>query len=146
MGCKEHAHRYIHERLPSAAAGEDGIVEWEDRLDEWELELELAARLEDSDWVPLERAAAETGASRAALRSWYRTGQIPSRLVDGPHGPQRLVPLAVVAARAEASPRLRRTAERRLADEAQLEILRHRVDQLELRLAALERQQRPPAG
>jgi hypothetical protein len=121
-------------------------VEWEDRLDEWELELELAARLEDSDWVPLERAAAETGASRAALRSWYRTGQIPSRLVDGPHGPQRLVPLAVVAARAEASPRLRRSAERRLADEAQLEILRHRVDQLELRLAALERQRRPPAG
>jgi transposase len=127
-------------------AEEGGIVEWEDRLDEWELELELAARLEDSDWVPLERAAAETGASRAALRSWYRTGQIPSRLVDGPHGPQRLVPLAVVAARAEASPRLRRSAERRLADEAQLEILRHRVDQLELRLAALERQQRPPAG
>jgi transposase len=121
-------------------------VDWEDRLDEWELELELAARLEDSDWVPLERAASETGASRAALRSWYRTGQIPSRLVDGPHGPQRLVPLAVVAARAEASPRLRRTAERRLADEAQLEILRHRVDQLELRLAALERQQRPPGG
>jgi transposase len=130
----------------SAAAGEGGIVEWEDRLDEWELELELATRLEDSDWVPLERAAAETGASRAALRSWYRTGQIPSRLVDGPHGPQRLVPLAVVAARAEASPRLRRSVERRLADEAQLEILRHRVDQLELRLAALERQQRPPAG
>jgi transposase len=128
------------------ACKEARIVEWEDRLDEWELELELAARLEDSDWVPLERAAAETGASRAALRSWYRTGQIPSRLVDGPHGPQRLVPLAVVAARAEASPRLRRSAERRLADEAQLEILRHRVDQLELRLAALEREQRPPAG
>jgi hypothetical protein len=48
------------------------------------------------------------------------------------------VPLAVVATRAEASPRLRRTTERRLADQAQLEILRHRVDQLELRLAALE--------
>jgi hypothetical protein len=89
--------------------------------------------------VTLDRAAAATGASRAVLRSWYRTGQIPTRLVDGPHGPQRLVPLAVVAARAEASPRLRRTAERRLADQAQLEILRHRVDQLELRLAALER-------
>ena len=130
----------------SGAAGGGGIVEWEDRLDEWELELELAARLEDSDWVPLERAAAETGASRAALRSWYRTGQIPSRLVDGPHGPQRLVPLAVVATRAEASPRLRRSAERRLADEAQLEILRHRIDQLELRLATLERQQPPLAG
>jgi transposase len=115
-------------------------MDWEDRLDDWELELELTAQIEDSQWVTLERAAADTGASRAALRSWYRTGQIPSRLVDGPHGPQRLVPLVMVAARAEASPRLRRTAERRLADEAQLELLRHRVDQLELRLAALERQ------
>jgi transposase len=114
-------------------------MEWEDRLDDWELELELAAQLDGSDWVTLERAAAETGVSRAALRSWYRTGQIPSRLVGGPHGPQRLVPLALVATRAESSPRLRRTAQRRLGEEAQLEILRHRVDQLELRLAALER-------
>jgi len=121
-------------------------MEWEDRLDEWELELELAAQLEGSDWVTLERAAADTGASRAALRSWYRTGQIPSRLVNGPHGPQRLVPVALVTARAEASPRLRRSAQRRLADEAQLEILRHRVDQLELRLAALERRQLPEPG
>ncbi len=119
-------------------------MEWEDRLDDWELELELAAQLEGSDWVTLERAAAETGASRAALRTWYRSGQIPSRLVNGPHGPQRLVPLATVADRAEASPRLRRTAERRLADQAELEILRHRIDQLELRLAALEQRQ-PPA-
>ena len=119
-------------------------MDWEDRLDDWELELELTAQLEGSDWVPLERATAETGASRAALRSWYRTGQIPSRLVGGPHGPQRLVPLALVAARAQASPRLRRTAERRLADEAQLELLRHRVDQLELRFAALEERQPPP--
>ena len=116
-------------------------MDWEDRLDEWEMELELTAQLEGSDWVTLEKAAAQTGVSRAALRSWYRTDQIPSRLVDGPHGQQRLVPLAVVAERAEASPRLRRTAERRLYDEAQLELLRHRVDQLELRLAALERQQ-----
>jgi len=114
-------------------------MDWEDRLDEWELDLELSATLEGSQWVTLEKAAAETGVSRAALRTWYRTEQIPSRLVDGPHGPQRLVPLAMVAERAEASPRLRRTAERRLADEAQLELLRHRVDQLELRLAELER-------
>jgi transposase len=113
-------------------------MDWEDRLDQWELELELSAQLAGSDWVTLERAAAETGVSRAALRNWYRTGQIPSRLVDGPHGPQRLVPLSVIAARAEASPRLRHSAERRIAEEAQLEILRHRVDQLELRLAALE--------
>jgi transposase len=113
-------------------------VDWEDRLDAWELELELNAQLDGSEWVPLDRAAAQTGASRAALRSWYRSGQIPSRLIDGPHGPQRLVPLALVAARAEASPRLRRAAERQLADQAQLEILRHRVDQLELRIAELE--------
>ena len=119
-------------------------MDWEDRLDDWELELELNAQMEGSDWVTLERAAADTGVSRAALRSWYRTGQIPSRLADGPHGPQRLVPLAMVAARAEASPRLRRTAERRLADQAQLELLRHRVDQLELRLAALEGRSPPP--
>ena len=115
------------------------MTDWEDRLDEWELELELGATLEGSDWVTLEKASAETGVSRAALRNWYRTGQIASRLIDGPHGPQRLVPLSVVAERAEATPRLRKTAERRLSDEAQLEILRHRVDQLEFRLADLER-------
>ena len=114
-------------------------MDWEDRLDDWELELELGAQLDGSDWVTLEKAAAETGVSRAALRTWYRSGQIPSRLVDGPHGPQRLVPLAMVAERAEASPRVRKTAERRLADEAQLEILRSRIDQLELRVADLER-------
>jgi transposase len=119
------------------------VDDWEDRLDDWELELELGAQLEGSDWVTLERAAADTGASRAALRNWYRTGQIPSRLVGGPHGPQRLVPLDLVAARAEASPRLRKSAQQRLADEAEVEILRHRVDQLELRLAALE-QRLPP--
>ena len=138
----------IFDRRPVVEA--QRVMDWEDRLDEWELELELNATLEGSDWVTLERAATDTGVSRAALRSWYRTGQVPSRLVDGPHGPQRLVPLTVVAARAEASPRLRRSAERRLADEAQLELLRHRVDQLELRLAALERQQqgghRPPSS
>lgn len=125
-------------------------MEWEDRLDSWELELQLSAQFEGSQWVTLERAAASTGVSRAALRTWYRGGQIPSRLVDGPHGPQRLVPLDLVASRAEASPRLRRSAERRLAGEAQIEILQHRVDQLELRLARLEHQlhqteQLPPA-
>lgn len=59
------------------------------------------------------------------------------------------VPLAVVAARAEESPRLRRSAERKLSDEAQFEILRARLDQLELRLASLERRLPPgevPSG
>jgi transposase len=127
----------------AARGQEEHMTDWEDRLDQWELELELSAQLEGSDWVPLDKAAADTGVSRAALRNWYRTGQIASRLIDGPHGPQRLVPLSVVAARAEASPRLRKSAERRLDSEAQLEILRHRVDQLELRLAELERRLPP---
>jgi hypothetical protein len=113
-------------------------MSWDDRLDQWDVELELAARLEDSDWVTLEEASLRTGVSRAALRTWYRGDLIPSRLADGPHGPQRLVPLAMVVARAEASPRLRRASERRLEAEAQLDLLRHRIDQLEARVAALE--------
>jgi hypothetical protein len=44
------------------------------------------------------------------------------RRADGPRGPQWLVPLTVVAIRAEASPRLRSTTQRRLADKARLEI------------------------
>ncbi len=111
---------------------------WEDRLDDWELQLELTAQYEGSEWVTLERAAAQTGVSRAALRTWYRSGVLPSRLVAGPHGPQRLVPLAQVAARAEASPRLRQAAARRLAEEAEVEMLRHRLEVLEARLAAIE--------
>ncbi|MHB8450258.1 MAG: hypothetical protein ACYDAQ_07405 [Mycobacteriales bacterium] len=116
-------------------------MDWDDRLDAWEVELDLAATLESSTWVPLDEAARQAGVSRAALRTWYRSGQLPSRLVDGPHGPQRLVPLSLVTARAEASPRLRRGAERRLAQQAQLDLLRDRVDALELRLAALEAHQ-----
>jgi transposase len=114
-------------------------MDWEDRLDAWETELDLVATLHGSSWVTLGRATVETGVSRAALRHWYRTGEIPSRLVDGPHGPQRLVPLNLVAARAEASPRLRRAADRRRAEQAQWELLRHRLDQIEARLAAIER-------
>ena len=111
---------------------------WEKRLERWQAELELFAQLADSPWVPLGRAEAETGVSRSALRSWYRNGEIPSRLVDGPNGPQRLVPLAAVVERAERSPRIQRRAEREVGLEAQVALLRHRVDQLELRLAALE--------
>jgi transposase len=107
---------------------------WDDRIDDWDAALELSAQLEGSDWVTLDRAARETGVSRAALRSWYRSGELPSRLAEGPHGPQRLVPLASVAARAEQSPRLRKAAERKLDVEAQLELLRRRVDALEQRL------------
>ncbi|GGU18201.1 excisionase [Lentzea flava] len=118
--------------------------EWEDRLARWQDELKLFAQLEDTPWVSLAQAEAETGVSRSALRSWYRNGEIESRLVDGPNGPQRLVPLDAVVERAAKSPRIQRRAEREIGLEAQVTLLRHRIDQLELRLAALER--RPPVS
>jgi hypothetical protein len=113
--------------------------EWQRRLEQWKAELDLFAQLDDTPWVPLSLAEAESGVSRSALRTWYRTGQIRSRLVDGPNGPQRLVPLDAVIERAARSPRIQRRAEREIALEAQVALLQHRVDQLELRLAALER-------
>jgi len=112
--------------------------EWDDRLDAWRDELELLAKLDHTPWVPLAIAEAEAGVSRSALRAWYRNGEIASRLIDGPHGPQRLVPLQAVIDRAAKSARIQRRAEREVSVEAQLTLLRHRVDQLELRLAALE--------
>ena len=113
--------------------------EWDARLARWREELRLFSELDDTRWVPLAEAEDETGVSRSALRGWYRSGEIRSRLVDGPHGPQRLVPLDEVVARAEKSPRIRRRAEREVSLEAQVALLRSRVDLLELRLAALER-------
>ena len=112
--------------------------EWDDRLDAWRDELELLAKLDHTPWVPLAIAEAEAGVSRSALRAWYRNGEIASRLIDGPHGPQRLVPLQAVIDRAAKSARIQRRAEREVSLEAQLTLLRHRVDQLELRLAVLE--------
>jgi transposase len=47
--------------------------------------------------------------------------------------------LQAVLDRAGQSARIQRRAEREVSLEAQLTLLRHRVDQLELRLAALER-------
>jgi hypothetical protein len=111
-------------------------VQWEDRLEQWREELELFERLDG--WVSLPDAAARTGVSRSALRTWYRSGQIRSRLIDGPHGPQRLVHVDEVAARADASPRIRAKVEGELSLEAQVALLRHQVAQLEIRLAALE--------
>ncbi|MCX4092933.1 hypothetical protein [Nocardia sp. alder85J] len=113
--------------------------DWEDRLARWQDELALFEQLDEAPWVTLTRAETETGVSRSALRSWYRNGEIRSRLVDGPNGPQRLVRLDAVIERAAASPRIQRRAEREVGLEAQVALLRHRVDQLELRLAALER-------
>jgi transposase len=112
--------------------------EWEERLERWRSELELFAQIEGEPWVPLARAGTETGVSRSTLRVWYRNGEIPSRVVDGPHGPQRLVPLEAVIERAGRSPRIQRRAEREVSLEAEVVLLRDRVTELELRLAALE--------
>lgn len=111
---------------------------WEAQLAAWRDELDLLARVEGTTWVPLSDAEAQTGVSRSALRAWYRAGEIPSRLVDGPHGPQRLVPLEAVLERAEQSARIRKRAEREISLEAQVALLRSHVDRLEIRLAALE--------
>ena len=111
---------------------------WDDRLAAWRDELDLLAKIDNTSWVPLAVAETEAGVSRSALRAWYRNGEIASRLVDGPHGPQRLVPLQAVLDRAGQSARIQRRAEREVSMEAQLTLLRHRIDQLELRLAGLE--------
>lgn len=116
----------------------DSPSAWDDRVAKWRAELELFAQLNDVSWVPLARAEAETGVSRSTLRTWYRNGELRSRLVDGPNGPQRLVPLEDVVERAARSPRIQRRAEREVSLEAQVALLRNRVDLLELRLAALE--------
>lgn len=93
----------------------------------------------DVRWVSLAEAEDSVGVSRSALRSWYRSGQIPSRLVDGPFGPQREVPIEAVLARAASSTRITRRAGRAVTLEAELALLRDRVEELEARLAALER-------
>jgi transposase len=114
-------------------------MDWDDRLAQWKQELDLLAQLDETHWVPLAVAEAEAGVSRSALRAWYRSHEIPSRLVDGPNGPQRLVPLDAVLERAARSPRLQRRAEREISLEAQVALLQHRLAQVELRLAHLER-------
>jgi transposase len=113
-------------------------TDWERRLGEWQAELELLAQLEDIRWVPLGRAEAEVGVSRSTLRAWYRRGEIESRLVDSPNGPQRLVPLDTVIERASRSPRIQRRAERAVSLEGEVALLRHRLDELAQRLAAVE--------
>lgn len=91
-------------------------------------------------WVTLAQAEQASGASRSALRSWYRSGQLASELVEGPHGPQRLVPLEAVLERVNQSARLRRKLEqddladvaaRLAAAEAGLRRLTARVAELE---------------
>lgn len=79
---------------------------------EFAIERELAD-LQPSDdvaWLSLAEAEKRAGVSRSTLRAWYRAGHIASRLMPGPHGLQRLVPLDAVLERAARSPRAARRA------------------------------------
>lgn len=109
----------------------------DDDLD-WERALETWASEPEGTWVTLAEAERRAGVSNSALRSWYRSGQVPSRLVDGPHGVQRLVPLDVVIERASRSPRIQRRIAAAMGIEAEVALLRARVDELERRLRRLE--------
>ncbi len=106
-------------------------LDWEQALEAWSAEPE-------GTWVTLAEAERRAGVSNSALRSWYRSGQVPSRLVDGPHGVQRLVPLDAVVQRAAQSPRIQRRMAAATGLEAEVALLRQRVDELEARLRRLE--------
>jgi hypothetical protein len=106
-------------------------LDWEGALEAWSAE-------PGGTWVTLAEAEHRAGVSNSALRSWYRSGQVPSRLVDGPHGVQRLVPLDAVVERARQSPRIQRRIAAAVGLEAELAVLRQRVEELELRLRRLE--------
>lgn len=106
-------------------------LDWERALEEWASEPE-------GTWVTLAEAERKAGVSNSALRSWYRTGQVPSRLVDGPHGVQRLVPLEAVLERAAQSPRIQRRIAGAIGLEAEVAILRQQVADLEARMRRLE--------
>jgi transposase len=102
---------------------------------DWDAMLgELANQPVEEGWVTLEEAAGATGVSRSTLRSWYRAGRIPSRMVAGLHGPQRLVPLAAVLDQALASPRARRQLDQARSLQTELEELRRRVEAIERHL------------
>jgi DNA-binding transcriptional MerR regulator len=109
-------------------------LDWEQALEAWSAEGTAA----EGTWVTLSEAERRAGVSNSALRSWYRSGQVPSRLVDGPHGVQRLVPLDDVIRRAAQSPRIQRRMAAATGLEAEVALLRQRVDELEARLRRLE--------
>jgi transposase len=109
--------------------GEPGEgLDWDEMLGQ------LANQPHEEGWVTLDEAASATGVARSTLRSWYRSAQIPSRMIPGVHGPQRLVPLEAVVDRALRSSRARRQLEQSRSLEAEVAELRTRVEALERHL------------
>jgi transposase len=103
-------------------------VDWDELLNQ------LAELPEVEGWVTLEEASAATGVARSTLRSWYRSGQLSSRMVAGVHGPQRMVPLDAVIDRALRSPRIQRQLDHARSVDAEVAELRQRVEMIERHL------------
>jgi transposase len=115
--------------------GGDRVDEGGSSINDWDRMLgELAAQPIGEGWVTLEEAAGATGVSRSTLRSWYRSGLIPSKMVAGSHGPQRIVPLDLVVDRALGSSRSRRQLEQARSLQAEVEELRRRIERIERQL------------
>jgi transposase len=129
-GERDTAHNGAHE--DTLREGAEGVfssaVDWDALL------AQLATQPLEEGWVTLPEAANATGVSLSTLRSWYRTSQIESRMVAGPHGPQRMVLLEAVVGRAVRSSRARRQLEAAHSLEAEVEALRRRVEAIERHL------------
>ncbi len=117
--------------------GDAGVSQRDDETtgDRWDrLLADLSSHPIEEGWVTLEEAVDAAGVSRSTLRSWYRSGRIPSRMVAGVHGPQRIVPLAVVIDHTLTSPRSRRQLEQARTLQAEVDELRQRLDRIERHL------------
>lgn len=99
--------------------------DWDDLLGQ------LSDQPVSEGWVTLEEASAAAGVARSTLRSWYRSAQIPSRMIVGPYGPQRMVPLDQVLDRAMRSTRVRRQLERGRSLAAEVDRLQQRLEVVE---------------
>ena len=107
----------------------------EEDEDQWDRLLgELEAQPVEEGWVTLDEAARATGVSRSTLRSWYRGGRVPSRMVSGTHGPQRVVPLEAVVDQALRSTRARRQLELARSTESEIDELKQRIQRIERHL------------
>ena len=118
----------LHAGDGSSQAASSEEVDWDRML------AQLATQPIEEGWVTLQEASSAAGVSRSTLRSWYRTAQIPSRMVAGDHGPQRMVLLEEVVDRALRSSRARRQLENARSLEAEVDALRHRVEVIERHL------------
>lgn len=115
----------VADEQPEEAAAPSSGIDWDEMLEQ------LTDQPSEPGWVTLEEASSAAGVARSTLRSWYRGGHIPSRMIVGPHGPQRMVPLDAVLDRALRSTRLRRQIEQGRSLAAEVERLRQRVEVME---------------